>query len=68
MFKHPKKFLVVRMSCNEELCSEVQDGAPVNNRVCTANFTATDGGGYNRSDILALPKFAINRCTRKFIG
>jgi len=56
------------MSCNEELCSEIQDGAPVNNRVCTANFTATDGDGYNRSDILALPKFAINRCTRKFIG
>ena len=22
--------------------------------------TATDGGGYNRSDILALPKFVIN--------
>ena len=22
--------------------------------------TAKDGGGYNRSDILALPKFAIN--------
>ncbi|WP_039925557.1 hypothetical protein, partial [Treponema vincentii] len=63
-----KKFLAVRESCNEELCSEDQDGAPVNNQVCNANFTATEGGGYNRSDILALPKFAINRCTRKYIG
>ena len=30
--------------------------------------TATDGGGYNRSDILALPKFVINWWTRTFIS
>ena len=30
--------------------------------------TATDGGGYSSSDILAVPKFAIKQCTRMYIA
>ena len=48
MLQHPKKFLAVRVL-----------RAHMNNQVCNANLTATEGGCYRRSDILALPKFAI---------